>query len=141
MSLPQLDIDYLAGRGFEYSVAPEKNMTCVVIKAYRLPASYDRAQSDLLIRLSPGYPDVAPDMWWFDPPARLSGRGRVKATDSTEHHLGRTWQRWSRHLQPGQWQSGIDSLESFLALIRQPTRLLRLLWEAFSSRQSCPHPW
>lgn len=118
MSLPQLDIDYLARRGFEYSVASEANMTCVVIKGYRLPTGYDRVQSDLLLRLSPGYPDVAPDMWWFDPPAKLSNGGGVQATDSIEQYLGRSWQRWSRHFQPGQWQSGIDSLESFFALIR-----------------------
>lgn len=117
MSLPQLDIDYLARRGLQYSIASESNMTCVIIKGYKLPSGYDRAESDLLLRLSPGYPDIAPDMWWFDPPAKLANGARVQATDSMEQHLGRSWQRWSRHFQPGQWQSGIDSLESFLALI------------------------
>jgi hypothetical protein len=117
MSLPPLDIDYLIRRGFAYSVTAEGGMTCVVIKGYRLPAGYDRPEADLLLRLSPGYPDVAPDMWWFDPPAKLFNGGRPPATESMETYLGRTWQRWSRHFQAGQWQSGIDSLESFFALI------------------------
>ena len=119
MSLPQFDIDQLARRRIDYAVASESNMTCVVIRAYALPPGYDRAQSDLLLRLSPGYPDVPPDMWWFDPPVKLAGGGSVQATESIEQHLGRSWQRWSRHFSAGQWQSGIDSLESFLALINK----------------------
>lgn len=122
MGLPQLDIDYLARRGFAYTVASERNMTCVVIPAYPLPAGYDRTQSDLLLRLSPGYPDVAPDMWWFNPAVKLVNGQSLPATSSIEQYLGRSWQRWSRHFKPGQWQSGIDSLESFLALISNELR-------------------
>jgi hypothetical protein len=73
----------------------------------------------LLLRLSPGYPDVPPDMWWFDPPVRLANGGSIPATEHIETHLGRAWQRWSRHFNSGQWKSGIDSLESFMALIRK----------------------
>src|SRR5262249_36849696 len=111
-----------AERTVEYFVQTEANMTCLVIKGYALPPGYNPEQSDLLLRFSPGYPDVAPDMWWFDPPVRLANGGGIPATDSMEHHLGRTWQRWSRHFNAGQWKSGIDSLESFLALIRKELR-------------------
>jgi hypothetical protein len=93
-------------------------MTCVVLRGFILPSGYDRSQSDLLLRLNQGYPDVPPDMWWFDPPVRLADGRPVRATQCTEHYLGRSWQRWSRHFTPGQWRSGIDSLESFYALIR-----------------------
>ena len=41
----------------------------------------------------------------------------IPQTEVTEHYLGRTWQRWSRHFRAGQWLSGVDSLESFLALV------------------------
>lgn len=119
MALPESDMTCLAERGVEYAIAAEANMTCVVIRGYVLPPGYDRAQSDLLLRLSPGFPDVPPDMWWFDPAIRLRDGRNVQATEVTEHHLGRTWQRWSRHFTPGQWRSGTDSLESFLALIRK----------------------
>jgi hypothetical protein len=119
MSLPPSDSNYLAERGMQHVVQHEGNMTCIVLSAYNLPPGYDREKADLLIRLSAGYPDVPPDMWWFDPPVRLANGGEVPATSSTEHYLGRTWQRWSRHFNAGQWKSGVDSLESFLALIRQ----------------------
>lgn len=94
-------------------------MTCVVLPSWRVPAGYDRDSADLLLRLPAGYPDVPPDMWWFDPAVRLADGRSVQATDTVEQHLGRSWQRWSRHFQGGQWQSGVDGLESFLALIRR----------------------
>lgn len=119
MSLPQADLAHLAERGTAYEVTTEANMVCVVIRGFALPSGYDRPHSDLLLRLNPGYPDVPPDMWWFDPPVRLADGRAIQATDSIEHHLGRSWQRWSRHFAPGQWNSGIDCLETFLALIRK----------------------
>ena len=119
MALPPADISCLVERGTVYQVTADANMTCVVLPAYQLPTGYDQPHSDLLLRLSPGYPDVPPDMWWFDPPVKLADGRVIQATESREGHLGRTWQRWSRHFSPGQWQSGIDSLETFLALIRK----------------------
>ena len=119
MSLPEPDTAYLNERGIAHEVVIESGMTCVVLSRWALPAGFDREAADLLIRLSPGYPDVRPDMWWFNPPVRLADGKDLPATQVTEAHLGRSWQRWSRHLNDGQWQSGVDGLESFLALIRR----------------------
>jgi hypothetical protein len=94
-------------------------MICVVLPDWRLPAGYDRESADLLLRLHPGYPDAPPDMWWFDPAIQRADGRPIEATQATEQHVGRPWQRWSRHLQPGQWQSGVDGLESYLALTVQ----------------------
>ena len=119
MSLPASDMKYLAERGIEHRVSLEANMICVVLPNFTLPGGLDRARSDLLLRLNAGYPDVAPDMWWFDPPIRRADATMIEATQAMENHLGRIWQRWSRHFNAGQWRSGIDGLESFLALIRK----------------------
>jgi hypothetical protein len=116
--LPDSDITYLNERGITYQLASEANMTCVTIPAWPLPAGYNRTDADLLLRLSAGYPDIPPDMWWFDPAVTLSNGQMIQATELTEPYLGRIWQRWSRHFNAGQWQSGIDGLESYLALIR-----------------------
>lgn len=117
--LPPYDSKYLSERVGNHSVASEANMICVILPSFTLPAGLNPTQSDLLVRISAGYPDVAPDMWWFDPPvARIDGQP-IPATQVIERHLGRSWQRWSRHLTPGQWRSGIDGLESFLAIIRR----------------------
>lgn len=116
--LPETDAQYLAGRGIAHALAIEAGMQCVILPAFVLPQGFNRASSDLLLRLHAGYPDVPPDMWWFDPAiGRTDGRV-IPATNLIEHYLGRNWQRWSRHLLPGQWRSGIDGIESYLALVR-----------------------
>jgi hypothetical protein len=113
------DQQYLNERAPGHTVSGEAGMICVLIPQFELPAGLTLARSDLLLRLSPGYPDVPPDMWWFNPPVqRVDGR-EIPATQARERHLGREWQRWSRHFNGGQWRSGIDSLESFIAIVRR----------------------
>jgi Prokaryotic E2 family E len=117
--LPLGDAKYLSDRNVTHLVVPEANMTCILLRDFSLPPGYNLTRSDLLLRLSPGYPDVAPDMWWFDPPIRRADGQPIPATEVMELHLGRNWQRWSRHLSSGQWRSGVDGVESFLALVRR----------------------
>jgi hypothetical protein len=116
MSLPPIDLAFIAERGLAHEIHQDAGALCLVLPAWPLPPGYSAPSSDLLIRLMPGYPDVAPDMWWFSPPALVPGRV-IPGTDLTEGYLGRNWQRWSRHFQGGQWRSGVDGLESYLALI------------------------
>lgn len=117
--LPGEDTAYLRRLGCEWVEQPERGFTCVVIKGFRIPPGYHVDRSDLLVRLPPGFPDAAPDMWWFDPPLRISGGGAPPATDQTESYLGRTWQRWSRHFPSGTWRPGRSGLESYVSLIRK----------------------
>ena len=116
--LPPIDQDYLQARAPGHAVALDGGMIAIVIPSFPLPTGYTATAADLLLRLSPGYPDVPPDMWWFEPAVRRTDGQTIAATESQEPYLGRIWQRWSRHLNPGQWRSGIDSLESYLALVR-----------------------
>jgi hypothetical protein len=118
MSLPPADAAFLAERGIAYTVVMDGPMTCVILPDWPVPPGYNRTSVDLLLRLPPGFPDVPPDMWWVDPALQLAGGGVVEATQLTESYLDRSWQRWSRHFAPGQWRSGTDNLESFLARIR-----------------------
>lgn len=116
--LPQRDSLYLADRGLACEVSYDQGMTCLVIGDWPLPAGLNPGRVDLLLRLSPGYPDIPPDMWWFSPYVTCQGGQAIQATQVTEVYLGRSWQRWSRHLPPGAWRSGVDGLESFLAVVR-----------------------
>lgn len=117
--LPPIDQDYLQARAPGCAVSLDRGMICVVIPSFPLPAGFATATADILLRLSPGYPDVPPDMWWFAPAIRRIDGREIPATQLQESYLGRVWQRWSRHLNPGQWRSGIDSIESYLALVRK----------------------
>ena len=119
MSLPAVDITFLNDRGIAHDIVVESGMTCIVIPQWPLPQGFDRVEADLLVRLTPGYPDVPPDMWWFDPPVHRADGQALPATSVIEYYLGRKWQRWSRHFSGAQWESGVDCLESYLALIRQ----------------------
>ncbi len=119
MSLPSYDLAYLAERGQPHEISAEANMVCIVLRDYQLPQGYDRASTDLLVRLQPGYPDLPPDMWWFDPPVQRLDKRPIPAVNCVERYLGRSWQRWSRHFGSGQWRPGVDALEGFLALIRK----------------------
>lgn len=122
MTLPASDMAFLAGRGNPFEVVQEGGYNCVLLPGYKLPAGYNVASADLLLRLNLGYPDVPPDMWWFQPAVLRADGGVIPNVDVYENHLGRHWQRWSRHLAAGQWLAGRDSLESFLALIRTDLR-------------------
>lgn len=117
MILPEHDQNFLKRRCLEYEVADDQGYVAVVIRGWKLPPGYTTTEADLLIRLAPGYPDVPPDMWWFEPAVvRTDGR-EIEATQVTEQRLNRAWQRWSRHLGPEQWNSGIDGLESYLTIV------------------------
>lgn len=120
--LPPDDLEFLVERGPAYSIHAEAGMTCIVVPDYALPPGLDRTNSDLLLRLAGGYPDVPPDMWWFSPAVRRSDGAVIDRTNVTEHHLGRDWQRWSRHLDAPRWLSGVDGLRSYFTLIDQQLR-------------------
>lgn len=121
MPLPESDIFYLQDRNLAFEVIPEpgSGVTCVLFPGWKLGPGYAPDCADMLLRLPAGYPDVQPDMWWFSPDVRLQSGKAIPAIEVKESHLGRQWQRWSRHLNGGQWRSGVDGLESYLAIIRQ----------------------
>jgi hypothetical protein len=117
--LPPDDSAYLRQQFPDHVVELSGGVICITVQAFPVGAGFRQTSADLLLRLAPGYPDVAPDMWWFSPAIqRLDGR-QIVATQSTETYFNRPWQRWSRHLGPGQWRSGTDGLQSYLSLVRR----------------------
>src|SRR5262245_35779260 len=118
MDIPADDHEFLRREGYEYTVVEDQGKLCVLLLEVKLPAGLSAPTADVLLRLEPLYPDVPPDMWWIAP-ALTTSQGRIiPATEVSEIYLGRTWQRWSRHLGPGAWMAGTDSLESYLILFR-----------------------
>ena len=117
--LPGSDTAFLNERSLRHTTTVEAGLLCVVVPNWRLPPGYSVQEADLLLRLPAGYPDVPPDMWWFDPAVVRADGQQIPATNVNERHLGRDWQRWSRHLRLDQWRSGIDGLGSFFTLIRE----------------------
>lgn len=119
--LRPIDAAYLDER-FVWEAAVESGMVCVTIHNYPLASGLTPESNDLLVRLPPGFPDIAPDMFWFaQPVTRADGTG-IPATTVTETHIGRSWQRWSRHI-AGHWRPGTDDLRSYMAYIRNCTTM------------------
>jgi len=88
----------------------------LVIANYLLPAGFKPNQVDLLVKLPPGFPDAAPDMFWTYPPVKAPN-GNLPRSTCEERLLGKDWQRFSWHLAPGAWQPGVSGLRDFLRCI------------------------
>jgi len=114
------DQAYLDSLGYTYTVELVDGFVHLVLAAFPTPG-LDHDAVDLLLRLPFGFPDATPDMFWVAP-ALTSGGAAIAGTEVTETHIGRSWQRWSRHI-GGQWRPGIDNLETYLAYVRRALAL------------------
>ena len=94
----------------------------LVISDYLLPAGFTPNRVQLLMKLPPGFPDAAPDMFWVRPAVRTAD-GCLPRSTCNERLLGKEWQRFSWHLAPGAWTPGVSSLRDFLRCVA--ARLLR----------------
>lgn len=116
--LPENDAEYLSSRGLGFEARLEASMISLVIHDVELPSGYEPQTVDLLLRLPLQFPQAPPDMFWADPAVAYVGGGVPPQTQVREHHMERSWQRWSRHFGISHWRPGIDDLRSYLTLIR-----------------------
>lgn len=117
--LPDTDTEFLDSKGYRFSEKAVNGWIHIIIHDYALPEGYCPNICDLLIRIPVGYPNANPDMFWTSPEIRLRQGGVPTRADVQETYDGRAWQRWSRHLPPGTWRPGVDTLQSFLTTVRQ----------------------
>lgn len=95
----------------------------LVISDFQLPEGFQPNRVELLVKLPPGFPDAAPDMFWVYPAVRTAS-GMSPRSTSSEQLLGKTWQRFSWHLAAGAWKPGVSELRDFLRCIY--SRFLRM---------------
>jgi len=95
----------------------------LVISDFDLPRAFEPNRVELLVKLPPGFPDAAPDMFWVHPAVRTVAGGGPRST-SNERLLGKNWQRFSWHLAAGAWKPGVSEFRDFLRCIY--SRFLRL---------------
>lgn len=98
-------------------IAKAGGWTWLLIANYPLPACYAPAAVTLLIKLPPGFPDAAPDMFWVSPTVQTIA-GVVPHGTSPVDLEGQSWQQFSWHLQPGAWQPGVSTLRDYLRCVR-----------------------
>lgn len=121
MRLPEVDEEYLNGKGYEWRLVPEGGGGCLIISNFPVSAeTYNVLKVDLMIRIPAGYNMAGLDMFYVDPQIRLRATGAFpEAANNFEQHAGRQWQRFSRHLNTTPWRPGVDRLPMFLALIQK----------------------
>lgn len=120
MRLPESDENYLNIKGYKWRLIPDGNGACLVISDYGLSTVlFDRAQTDLMIRIPAQYNIAGLDMFYVAPEIKLKGTDAYPDRAGTfEDHCERCWQRFSRHLTTP-WRAGVDGLPMFLALIQK----------------------
>jgi len=95
----------------------------LVISDFEVPAGFEPNRVELLVKLPPGFPDAAPDMFWVHPAVRTP-TGDVPRATTNERLLGKNWQRFSWHLAAGAWKPGVSELRDFLRCVY--SRFLRM---------------
>ena len=115
-----LDTQQLQAAGVDASKATIHSQaggwSFLVIAGYTLPAGFQPAAVDLLIKLPPGFPDAQPDMFWVSPPVKTA-QGSLPRATCMESLLGKEWQRFSWHLAAGAWKPGVSTLRDFMRCI------------------------
>lgn len=120
MYLPEDDQMFLKERDYDWTVYPgDTQGGFLVIRNFAVSGGgFSPPVTDLMIRIPAQYNMAPLDMWYCDPPIRLAATGQfAQASEVTEAHLGRNWQRFSRHLPAGVWRPGIDGLSTFMPVI------------------------
>jgi hypothetical protein len=115
--LPESDEAFLSEKGYRWEVIKQADGGSLILKEVRLAENkYDKAATDLMIRVPAGYPLAGLDMFYVEPPLAMRSGGYPQGAEQFEEHHGRRWQRFSRHL-PAAWRPGVDGLRGFLALV------------------------
>jgi len=125
MRLLAEDEEYLDGKGYKWKLIQGNKEAYLVISSFPLkPGVFDRDVTDLMIRIPGGYNMAKLDMFYVDPPLKLSQtKAYPTAADRFPTIAGRTWQQFSRHLPDAAWRPGVHSIATFLVFVRKELRV------------------
>jgi len=120
MFLPEFDRDYLMEKGYSFEEKIDANRNGLILRNWILPVGkFNLETSDLLILIPNGYPEVRPDMWYFNPAILLAPLNRpARQTQANINFEGKVWQRWSRHNPANEWRSGVDGIHTYLKKVQ-----------------------
>jgi hypothetical protein len=113
--LPE-DTEFLEAHGCKWEAVKMGGAPWVLLYDFSIPEGYNVKQANLGIRLTPGYPQAALDMAFFNP--SLSRLDCKPIAGLSEQNLdGKVFQQWSRHRTPANpWIPGVDNLGTQIQL-------------------------
>lgn len=120
MFLPEFDRDYLLEKGYQFEEKIDANRNGLILRNWLLPVGkFNLQTADLLILIPNGYPEVRPDMWYFNPAILLAPSNKpARQTQANINFEGKVWQRWSRHYPANEWRSGVDGIHTYLKKVQ-----------------------
>lgn len=114
MDLPLDDKQYLNTTFLnKWRIESIKSECGLVISDYPLTEGYNFSKVELLILIPNNYPMAHLDMFYLDPGIVRADGKPIEALQN-EIHLGKKWQRWSRHYQ---WRAGLDNIKTHIYII------------------------
>ncbi len=87
------------------------NTGWILLPSYKLPNGYNVKEATVAFMLPPSYPTVEFDMMYFCPAINRAD-GKPIGALSIQPLDGKSFQRWSRHRNPGDWRPGVDNVET-----------------------------
>lgn len=103
------------------------NLDWILFRAFPLPPGWNRAKTELLVTIPPGYPTTPPDNFLVRTGLRLAD-GRTPTNYSEGHAaLGSTWGVFSFHVRGWDPTGDHDHADSLLTFIAGVERRLREL--------------
>jgi hypothetical protein len=113
----------LASKGYQVELKEETPHIFVLFHNFQLPKGiYNKSHTELFVFTTPEYPNAGFDMFWTDPDLTLANGTAPRGAEAMEPHLGKTWRRFSWHLNRA-WNPAVDDLLSYLSCVEE--RLMR----------------
>jgi hypothetical protein len=115
--LPAADRKYLETKGYTFREINDGATSGLIIDNFELTpvGKYSVDKSSLLIVLPQGYPDVPPDMFYFNPKVLMKHTNAYPPLTNGEPMFFQIkWQQWSRHAPANEWRAFKDGIHTYL---------------------------
>lgn len=115
-SLPIEDTEFLENKGLHWETLTENGLKWLIMYDYSVPSGYNAQAVAIALQIPPAYPTTEIDMAYFFP--HLARNNNRPISCITQQIIdGKTFQRWSRHRNPGDWRPGLDNISTHLMLV------------------------
>ena len=117
----KVEVGLLRKAGWEVETDPESQW--VIVKDVPLVTGWNRSETDVLIKIPPGYATTPPDNFYTVADLRLANGSKPGSTAQEEAIAGRTWLTFSFHVEDG-WDPHADpekghNLVTYLDAVRK----------------------
>lgn len=110
------DADFLNKHYEHWETLQENGSGWILLHHFAVPEGYNVEHCTLAVMVPPSYPTTEMDMMYFYP-ALSRKDGKPIGALSAQGLDSKSFQRWSRHRNAGQWKPGIDNLETHVLSI------------------------